>query len=76
MMANRNLLAPKPPGSILTEPPCEKAPQLPQEKGKRSTDVISAMASLPHRSTSSGGKHVRGHTRKTVENTLKGKVNL
>ncbi|KAF2624884.1 hypothetical protein BU25DRAFT_423660 [Macroventuria anomochaeta] len=44
MMANRNLLAPKPPGSILTEPPCERVPQLPQEKGKRSPDVISAMA--------------------------------
>ncbi|CAO2658137.1 Nn.00g073970.m01.CDS01 [Neocucurbitaria sp. VM-36] len=74
LMANRNLLAPKPTGWILMEPPCEKAPQLPQEKGKKGTDVISAMASLPHRSTSSGGKHVRGHTKKTVKNTLKGKA--
>ncbi|KAF1359292.1 hypothetical protein EJ07DRAFT_156196 [Lizonia empirigonia] len=44
MMANRNLLAPKPPGSILTEPPCERAPKLPQEKGMSSPNVVSAMS--------------------------------
>ena len=43
MMANRNLLAPRPPGSTLTEPPCERATQTLQEKGEGSSKVVSTM---------------------------------
>jgi hypothetical protein len=43
MMANRNLLAPKPPGSILTESPCERAPQILQENEKGSPEFVSTM---------------------------------
>jgi hypothetical protein len=43
MMANRNLLAPKPPGSTLTEPPCERLAQTLKEKNEGNTKVISTM---------------------------------
>ena len=43
MMANRNLLAPKPPESILTEPPHEIATQKLKEKGEENTEVVSTI---------------------------------
>ena len=43
MMANRNLLAPKPPGSMLTESPYERTTSVLEEKGEESPKVISAM---------------------------------
>ena len=43
MMANRNLLAPKPPGSMLTESPYERVPQVLQEKIQSTTQVVSTV---------------------------------
>lgn len=44
MMSNRNLLAPKTPGSMLTESPCERTPQILQEEQKGSPEIISNRA--------------------------------
>jgi len=44
IIANRNLLAPRPPGSILTESPFCKGPKILQEKEKGSPEVISTIA--------------------------------
>ena len=46
MMANRNLLAPKPPGLILTEPPHEIATQKLKEKAEENAKVVSTCYDL------------------------------
>ena len=43
MMANRNLLAPKPPGSMLTESPYERTIHVLEEKEERNPKVVSTM---------------------------------
>lgn len=43
MMANRNLLAPKPPGSMLTESPYERVPQVLQEKEEGEIQILSTV---------------------------------
>ncbi|KAF3049144.1 hypothetical protein E8E11_005165 [Didymella keratinophila] len=43
MMANRNLLAPKPPGSMLTESPYERGSQMLQGTEKESPEIVSTL---------------------------------